>query len=210
MLLAADAVYVALAVALQAGVLTNPYLGLDVDAGYPEMYQYVKALWVVLCAGALWWRRRQPVFAVIAAAFAFVIADDAGVLHERLGLRLARALGIGDALGLRTQDFGEVLFFALVGAALLGAGWMAYRRSDRPARRVARYAAAAVVALAVFGVGVDVLHQLAPEGGRLHVALGVVEDGGELAVMSAVASGAVAAAYGWWPFSDRPPRGARR
>lgn len=199
LLLAGDAVLVALFVALKLGWVGDEGLLLGRDGGYAEVVQYAKTLWVGLCAGWLAWESRQPVFAALAVLFVGLLADDAGRLHEFWGARLADALSLPAVVGLRPIDLGEVLFLALWVGPVFLFGVAAYARSDRPARVTARWALGALVALAAFGVGADALHQSVTglvEVNGLHTALTIVEEGGEVAVMSVLAAGAIALVLG--------------
>ena len=211
LLLATDAVLVALFAAHKLGWVHDPALLLGRDGGTAETVQYAKTLWVGLCALGLAARTRQPVYAALGALFLGLLADDAGQLHEFWGARLADGLALPAVAGLRPSDLGEVLFLALWVGPVFGAGVAGYRRSDRAARHAARWALGALAALAAFGVGADAVHQAATaavEVPGLHSLLTLIEEGGELAVMSALAAAAVAAAVGDLPAP--PARGAGR
>jgi hypothetical protein len=91
-----------------------------------------------------------------------------------------------------------------VGFSLLVIGVVAYFLSDLPSRRTARMAAAGLLLLALFGVFVDALHQTLFSVNGLRFVLEVLEDGGELVAMSLITTGAIAAAYRWWPFEPGP------
>ena len=202
LLLATDAVLVVLFLAYKLGWASDPALLIDRDGGVAETVQYAKTLWVGLCAAGLFWRRRQPVYAALGALFLGLLADDAGQLHEFWGARLADVLALPAVAGLRPVDLGEVLFLGLWVGPVFGFGVLAYRRSDGPARHAARWALGALAALAAFGVGADAVHQAATslvEVRGLHTLLTLVEEGGELAVMSALAAAAVAAVAGDLP-----------
>ena len=215
LLLAADAVLVALFVAQKAGWTHEPALLLGQDGGAAETAQYAKTVGVGLCAGWLAWRTRQPVYAAFAALFAGLFVDDAATLHEVWGERLAGSFGLPGVAGLRPVDLGEVLFLGLWVGPVFALGLAAYRRSDRPARETARAALGGLAVLAAFGVGADAVHQAATaavEVHGLHALLTLVEEGGELAAMSVIAAGAAAVVAGHLPgrgAAGRPPRGHR-
>ena len=195
-LVAADALCVALAVVHVLWLRDAQVLSLGVDSGLAETYQHLKVLAVTGGVAWIFGRRRQPVYAALAALFLGLLVDDVGRLHETVGEALVGVLGLVPVLGLRAQDVGEVLFLAAwVGPlALLGAA--AYARSDAGSRSVARYAVAALAVLALFGVGVDAVHQilLGLDVYGLPSALTVLEEGGELVVMSVIAAATVTVA----------------
>ncbi len=195
LLLAADLVFISLDLAYQLGWSQDPSLSLSLDGGYAELFQYAKELWVGACLGGLAAKSRQPVYAVLAAFFFYLLLDDALGWHERAGVWVAETLRLGPFFSLRAQDIGETLFLGGVGAAALVSGLVSYRRSDLRSREVARRLAGAVGVLAIFGVGVDLLHQAFREVDILGYVLMVAEDGGELLVMSGIAAGVFALVY---------------
>lgn len=211
LLIATDAVLVALFLFHKLEWVHDPALLIGRDGGVAEVLQYAKTLWIGLCAAGLAVRTRQPVYAVLGALFLGLLADDAGRLHEFWGARLADGLALPALAGLRPIDLGEILFLALWVGPLFLAGVAAYRRSDRPAQHAARWALGALVALAAFGVGADAVHQSVTslvEINGLHTLLTIVEEGGELAVMSLLTAAAVAAVVGDLPAP--PTSGAGR
>lgn len=216
--LVGDVLLVALFAVFKLGWVQDPMASLGLDGGYAEVVQYLKTLWVGLCAGWLTWRTREPVFAALAALFAGLLVDDAGRLHEVWGARLADALALPSVAGLRPVDLGETLFLALWVGPVFLFGVAAYRRSAPPARATARWALGALAVLAAFGVGADALHQSATalvDVDGLDGALTLLEEGGELVTMSVLVAGAVACVLGrpggrGGPSDDRPARGAER
>ncbi|MDT0632205.1 hypothetical protein [Rubrivirga litoralis] len=163
-----------------------------------ERYQHVKLLLIVVGGVWLYRERRQPVFAALAALFAAVLIDDVATLHESMGLVLVAPLGLEPAYGMRARDFGEIVFLASWAVPLMVVAAVAYTRSDARARYVARMTAAAVVALAFFGVGADAFHRVGnfwvDEYGldlKLKFVMSAFEEGGELVVTSVM----VATAY---------------
>ena len=165
------------------------------DRGASEVVQYAKMLWISMCGGWMAWRTRQPVFVALSALFLGLLIDDAGMIHERLGVRLGEFFHFPEVAGLRPHDFGEIASVALWVGPLFLVGIAAYRRSNPAAQRTAWGALGALVALATFGVGADVLHQVLTsmfDVNGLHSFLTVVEEGGEMVVMTGIAACAIA------------------
>jgi hypothetical protein len=203
-----DIVFVALHVAKPYFDALRPhYFSLEADRGLSELYQYAKQIAVV--AAMLWcWRRtKSPSFALWAAFFAFMLYDDSYSVHERVGEVLGAAFAFPAIFGLRPQDWGELAFAAAVGALMLGL-LAIFSARDRGATLAPTINLVLLLAaLAVCGVIVDLIHVVAYYGGsRLAWILTVVEDGGELVVMSAITAYACnLAAYGFaarWRLSD--------
>lgn len=92
---------------------------LETDRGYAEIFQYVKTYWVVILLGALAWRTRAYVYAGWALLFAYMLCDDALMIHERGGGAIASRWGFESRFGLRPQDFGELTVAGAFGLAFL-------------------------------------------------------------------------------------------
>jgi hypothetical protein len=195
LLLAADALFVALHLAhVTTSVFQDPRFSLEVDRGFAEVYQYLKEYWIALLLILVARRRRAPVLLVWALLFGYLLWDDAFMIHERLGAALARELGLSGALSLGSQDVEEALVALAMGALALAALALTYVRSDGFSRRASRRLLRLLALLALFGVAVDVLHEMLTPG-FWHAAAGTIEDGGELVVMSLIVS-LVADLYG--------------
>jgi hypothetical protein len=183
---AGDALFILLHLAhITTPVFQDPRFSLELERGFGEVFQYLKEYWAALLLLLLAVRHRAPLFAVWSGMFGYLLADDMFALHERLGEALAPRLGLVDTVTLRGRDVGEVLVAAAVGGLVLVAVAVAYARSNPMARRASGRLLRLVVLLAVVGVGVDLLHQLVTPGFWSTV-LAVVEDGGELLVMTAI------------------------
>ena len=157
---------------------------LRAEGGWPEQFGHAKQ---AACAAALlllWRRTRSGVFAAWAAVFACALVDDRLRVHERAGGWMARQLSLPqEVAGLRGQDLGELVVWGLAAVLLLAAVAVLHRRSPGQVRAASRRLAVVVAGYAFFGVVVDQLHAMAA-GGALDRTLGVVEDGGELVLLS--------------------------
>ena len=190
LLIATDLAFIVLHVVyVETTLLRGRPFSLEADNGLPEAFQYVKQFWIALCMLALFRRTRQVVYAGWTLVFAFLLLDDAFQLHESFGQWLGSQYSLPVAFGLRPDDIGELLFASLIGGVtvlLIGFGFW---RGDADARTVSRDTALLVVILAGLGVGVDIVHVItyfkAPLLGQL---LLILEDGGEMLVVSAIAA----------------------
>lgn len=124
-----------------------------------------------------------------AGLFTFALADDLLMIHERLGLVFADLVGretIGDFY---VRELGQLLYFAVVGVVVVF-GWIRLRETatDR-SRHVARWVVGLLVVFAGFAVVLDVLHEVVrSRTTALEPLLVAIEDGGELATLSLIAS----------------------
>jgi hypothetical protein len=182
--LAADGVFVA----LHLVHLTTPYLSdllysIETDGGFAEWFQYTKELWTIILAVIIWRRTGRAWIVGWILAFVYFLVDDAISVHEIAGDIAYRHLGFGPALGLRAQDFGELLVTGLTGVSLSAIIFLLYRRANENDRVVCRDLAMLILALVTFGVGLDMLHSMLPTV-NLRLAMGLIEDGGEMVTMS--------------------------
>jgi hypothetical protein len=147
----------------------------------------------------LWWRSRAPIDGMVGLVLIWLAADNGLALHERLGAALAPLLA--PLAGARAADLGEVVAFAGIGAAALTLIVLAALRSPREATIRASVPILFLAAAAAFAVGVDFIDQLDWRPG-VSLALGFVEDGGELIMLSLACAFAIALGL------PRPPRPA--
>lgn len=185
LLLSADLCFVVLhTINALTPLWNNPLLNIEKDAGYSEIYQYLKYFWVFLLFLIIAAKTRTVPPTAWAFAFLFLLADDALGLHEQIGGLIASNLHFIPPWGLRTQDIGEVIY-ALGAALLLSIPLgLAYLKGTSHFRRASHHLLQLVILLACFGVVVDCLHMIAQSGWRLQFVLAVMEDGGEMVAVS--------------------------
>ena len=188
LLLCADAAFILLhLINVETGWLRGNRISLEDDGGPAELFQYLKEFWIVVCMVVAFTSTRHVVYLSWAFVFVFLLADDAGRIHEGVGGWLAQRYDLPAPFGLRAKDIGELLFAGAIGLAAIGVVGLAVRLGTEQCRRISRDLGLLVVALAVVGVLVDMLHTIAyMERSLLAQVLLVVEDGGEMLVMSAL------------------------
>lgn len=183
LLLATDFAFILLFGLLGVGVISDHGFALTYDRSYAEVFQYVKIYWLVLLlVGIGWFHRSLPCIA-LACLFSFMLMDDYATLHEDWGESLATHLNLQSRWMLQGYDFGELIVlgaYAVVSCLIL---FLAYLLANTRQRRLVRDLFGLLVALAVFVIGVDILHALAlPE--LISNSIGAAEDGGEMLVVS--------------------------
>jgi hypothetical protein len=165
---------------------------LEADGGYSEIWSYATEAALVLSLLALAVLARRPIWAGWSALFLAALADDEMRLHESKGAWLAEKLRFPEGvLGLRANDLGEMFVWGLLAAVPLAVVAFFYLRTDRRTRRAGIGLAVLVAAYVFFGGVVDQLHVLFL-GGPLENAVGTIEDGGELVVLSLILAYVVA------------------
>ena len=172
--------------------LASQQLLLSEERGYGEIWGYAKALTATAGLIALCWRRWAPVFGALAFTFAVIVLDDSLMIHEVFGHRLATALAFEPSLGLKAQDFGELMVWAMLGIMVVAALAVGFWRSNRRARATAAVFFGLFAALVFCAVGLDMLnialHDAFPGAHRLWP---LAEEGGELVTLSLICAAAV-------------------
>lgn len=187
LLVTADLIFIFLHLLYRfSGLFTDPRLRIDIDRGFAEMYQYAKIAAVTVMLVWLFIQHRKVIYLAFVPVFVYLLADDAWMLHEKLGGWLSDSQNWATFLNLRGQDQGEVVVTTAFGAALFSVVGLAYLRSQPPERRICRILLALIGVLAFFGVGVDLAHFLAQDILPKHLTGVFVEDGGEMGAMSLI------------------------
>lgn len=179
-----DLAFIAVHIAGELVGSRNALLFVDTDRGYAEVFQYLKLAFVLLLVVVLAVERRSWRMLAWLPPFAYLLADDALRIHEDGGLIAAELLGLEAALGLRARDFGEIVVALAAGGACLVLLVVAYFFADRRERWLFRALTALVALLAVFGIGLDLVHQAVSGGATGLDWLAVAEDGGEMIVVT--------------------------
>lgn len=159
-------------------------LDITQEGSVSEFLNWGKWLVISLLLLVLWTRTKMSTALGFAVAFAVIAADDILMLHEGKGSALVSQLGLEDRLGLRAQDMGELLVYALLGTIVAGAILLGLLAADAGGRRVGRVLLAFLASLVFFAVGFDMLHALLANVRGLNFLLGMIEDGGEMIVGS--------------------------
>lgn len=135
---------------------------------------------------------REPILATLGWVFAWLTLDNMLALHEQSGQLLAPLFSFASATSARAQDFGEIATFLLVGGVILAAVIFSIPRSSENAN-IQSFAVVILLACgAGFGVVVDFAHQFFQNVSPLvRGILSLVEDGGELVLISTSAALAI-------------------
>ena len=188
LLLSLDALFVALHVArvllLPADSAAFWQFSVNRDGSFSELFQYLK--FSLAAAGLLYLYaiHRAWTYVAWASVLAFALCDDALRIHEVMGRHVVRWLEITPAIGLRAQDFGELIVWGAVGIVAVGVLLAAYLRADSDLRRFSRRLTYRFALLVFFGLGLDLVHS-ALLGTSIR-GIAVTEDGGEMLAVSLI------------------------
>ena len=168
-----------------------------------DRVQYTKWLMASMLLVVAWQRGRRPLMGAGAVVFTLLLADDSLELHEAAGHILARALHLPKIGGLRSNDLGELIAFAVIGLVALGLFLAARRRSDKADRRLVTGFALIFAGLAVFALSMDMasiaLASRIPHESPLHYVTtltSILDDAVELVMASLILAFAMAVATG--------------
>ena len=161
------------------------------DLSLPEDFNYLK--WGLITISLIWLAIRDrwwPPF-LWAIVFAMILLDDSFQLHEWLGHEVSVEASLASNAYLFADDMGEIAVFGLMGLTVVAIMATSFTRKGSLARKLGLRYATIIGGLALFGVGIDAMHQMIAhlvEGGWLETVLpqltGVFEDGGEMVVGS--------------------------
>lgn len=149
------------------------------DRGFPEIFQYLKTAGAAVVLVRCFAKNRSPVCLAWSVIFTYLLLDDSLEVHETAGEALADSLGLSSPFGIEGRDFGQVLVSAGAGLVVLGLIVWSGRRDRATAAELSVPLMLALVALAFFGIVVDVVDAID--------LFGLVEDGGEMITMSIAA-----------------------
>ena len=188
----ADFIFIVLHLVGQLGLLSEQF-DLTREGSYAELFQYIKEFWCTILLLLIAWRVRSAAYLVWVLFFGYLLADDMLQIHENGGELIAAHLNFASGLGLRAKDLGELTVTLAVATMLLIALGLTYWRSTARFRKVSVDILLLLTGLAFFGVAMDMLHvmvynvEMLGDWARiLGEATGLIEDGGEMLVMSLI------------------------
>lgn len=167
----------------------NDVLRLDRDRSVAELFNYLQALVTVALLGRAFFLSRQGVYLAWGFVFAFILLDDAMLVHERIGGLLAARLDLPALPGLRPRDVGELMVWGLAASLLLPLLVWGFKSSTRQAAGYGALLTLIFVLLVFFGMGMDMVHIVVGRWSRLaDAAIAIAEDGGEMLALALACS----------------------
>ncbi|MBD2528053.1 hypothetical protein H6G97_00185 [Nostoc flagelliforme FACHB-838] len=165
-----------------------PYnaFSLATDRGYSELFQYIKEYWSALFSGLLALQFRSPLYLSWSLLLFYLLLDDSLQIHEKLGGFISNQLSFSSMFNLRAKDFGELTVSIVVFLLFLCAIYISYSWSDHLSRQRSKHLIRLLFILAFFGVVVNMLHIAFKTSHLLDTLFTVIEDGGEMLIMSLI------------------------
>lgn len=154
------------------------------DRGYPELFQYLKCLAIVLIVAKLVIASKKYDYLPWLFLFLIMFIDDAFMLHERFGHFFAEILVLQPMYGLRAVDFGELIYATFLGLIFSGPLLWYYYKGSGIVKKTFFDIFILFSILLFFGVALDMLHQVFEEYYIMYAVFGLIEDGGEMIALS--------------------------
>jgi len=158
-------------------------LSLRADWGIPEIWRYLKTIVVVVLFTRAYLRHSELVFGSWAFVFLLIVLDDALLIHERLGDLVGSWLSVGSG-DIEAGEVGGLLIWSGLGLLALSVLVYGHQRSGDLARQVSRVFGWILGLLLFFAIGFDTLLALLSAVSGFATGAQIVEDGGELLVLS--------------------------
>jgi hypothetical protein len=163
--------------------LPNTLYSVETERGFAEVFQHLKAFWIALMFALGWAVHPSFLRAAWAGIFGYLLADDAFQVHERAGDALAHVMRLEPVLGWRPSDLGQLVWMGILGVGVVVTLGVGYVRASVRARGFTLGLLVLLVGYGCFAGGGDALHAW-----FRHTPwdrwLGLIEDGGELVMMS--------------------------
>lgn len=155
------------------------------DRTYLEIFGYLKMLLIISGLITVPAKKARRVYLTFTVLFMFALLDDALMIHETIGRRVADDLALRPFAGLRPVDFGELLFWAGAGLPLLGVAALGLVKTAGPDRANGLLLLGALALLMVFALGVDMVHVVVEHAFRgANLLFSVIEEGGQQITLS--------------------------
>jgi hypothetical protein len=188
LLLATDLIFIILDVLYGAAAgFDHSDFSIGIEWGYAETFQYVKEFGLLVCFLLLFRHSPHVIFLGWQALFLYLLLDDSLSIHERLGRAIAQFFHLSPMAGLRARDFGELAVSAFFGSLILSLLSFGYYYAPHVLRRMSWHLFVLLSLLVLFGVIVDMVHMMMVPYQRMYAIFEVVEEGGEMVTMSAIA-----------------------
>ncbi|MBC8377629.1 MAG: hypothetical protein H8E62_00490 [Planctomycetes bacterium] len=185
--LSVDFVFIVLHVINGISPLPNSFLfNITKDHGYAEMYQYIKFFWVIILFAYILKATKSYCYAAWILVFTYFLLDDSLRIHELFGRYIATRFNFTPPLDFRPQDFGELTASVIAGTFLSTIVAWSYLHGSHTFKKITIDLLIFVMALAFFGVFVDIAKHAFQIGRIVSFGLGIIEDGGEMVVVSLI------------------------
>jgi hypothetical protein len=161
-----------------------PLLNIGRDWSIPETFNYLKWLAVAVIFFMAYLRHGHTIFVSLSGVFLVLMLDDSLQLHERFGRLLSTSLTGHDEY----RNFAQMLFWAAMAIGFVLFLSRSFPRAPKDVQRSLVPLLVPFAGLVFFGVFVDFLHSFTEDGTIVAGIFILLEDGGELLMISSIAA----------------------
>jgi hypothetical protein len=157
---------------------------IDAQYGLGSLLMFVKWAIIIVLLSEIKYLRRDRAFDFWKYLFFYVLLDDIFELTTHGGRWMATLFSFDEFMGLTPADYGKFAF--AIGGGLIVSGFLGYllRRSSRAFVSASFVIFVLLSGFAFFAVFFDIVHTFFDKDPRLEFPLGMLEEGGEMIVVS--------------------------
>lgn len=188
-LLAIDFVFISLHTLKSLDYLSGPNFSVTKNFGYGESFMYLNELFIISCFLWLAYKFRRSIFYLWGAVFVYVLLDDSMEVHEKIGYYLGGWIKQhSDIMPEIAKESAEMSSFVLFGIVLFTPILLLYVKAKNRSLKVFTQDLLILFGgLLFFGIGIDFLNIFFATGTFLNGFLGLLEDAGEMVMISMIA-----------------------
>ncbi len=159
-------------------------LRLDMEASYPEFYQYMKFVWILILLIHIVVVTRNKGYISWMLVFLYFLVDDSLQIHERMGDLFLERVAFTPPFNISMEDVGELTAFAIFGLPLLALLLWSYYRGSGTYKKISKDLLLLVFVYAFIVVVFDFVHAGFELSRSMDRVWALVEEGGEMMVVS--------------------------
>ena len=163
--------------------LSNTIFSMSEEAKLPDLFQYLQQFVIVLLLlySAM---KKHKIYLAWAAIFGYLLLDDEFQFHENIGYAFAHlAPHIGN---IDPSEVAQEIFLVLLAIVLFGVSLLIIWRTKGESHIVSIHLTILLAAAAFFGVAVDIVQSFIGDHYGIAGIVKIVEDGGEMLIMSVI------------------------
>lgn len=163
------------------------FWNIDRDWSAGEILNYIKWMILAFVFFTAYLRDKAMMMLSLGLVVLILLADDSLQLHETLGPNVVHAIGLQHSLGEKAYTLGSMVIWGGLGLVVLAITWMGWRTASASLRRQLYPVFGYFFAVVFCAVGIDAVHELFDFPKVIKGVLGILEDGGEMLFLTAMA-----------------------
>jgi len=166
------------------GQVRREIFQIDAQFGLGSLMMFAKFAVIILLLSEIKYIRRDRAFDFWKYLFLYVLLDDVFEISTHAGRWMGTLFSFDEFMGLTPADYGKFAF--AIGGGLIVSAFLGYllRRSSRNFVSASFAIFVLLSAFAFFAVFFDIVHAFFNDDPRLEFAFGMLEEGGEMIVVS--------------------------